>query len=794
MIALTRIGRTRLSRAKISRAAYAAARLGCAAIVPLSLAHGVHAQEATQSTSSSQDPALAQLSLEEVIVTARKRSELLQDVPMSILAVSEETLENAGVNAMNELFRIAPGLVLTEGTGGANAALTLRGLGTFSFATGAIDPTISTAVDGVVSGVTGGGGLTDFSDVERIEVLRGPQGTLFGKNSSGGLVHVITKDPTEDLSANLGFEYSPTYRRNRINGAISGPIAGEELLGRLSFFSTSRDGYIRNVLDGRMVGDDNQLGLRGKLLFTPGEATRLKLSASRVERDRPDSFEQNLVRGVDDSTFVLVRDFNSDLASPTNDRMRGFGRTVYEEEINDISLQWDQSFGDFTLTSITAYGEWLYDQNPDGQVPLNEVPVAWVTKTITNFDQSQWSQEVRLASPEGGLIDYVVGVYAFEQKFLKRADALLDLSLLGVPSTYLGFNVDDEINTSNYAGFGELNLNLSESFTVIAGARWTREKKDLDHKALPMSAPGGATVIPIGASGFPDTTEETSASELTWRAGVRWEPSADHMLYATVATGFKGPAFNINASSELPNVLITVDPETSLSYETGWKGMLMDDRVRVGVALFLTELEDFQAQGREFVTMDDGLRIGFDVLKNAGRVESKGAEIDLQAAPTDSLLFNANLAYTDAKYDEYLNAPCYSQQTAERGCVGGVQDLSGTRLARAPKWAGNVGAQYAFPLGALSYQGLARLDYSWRDEIDWAFNGAPNATEGSLGLLAASIGIRDSHDRYSLIVYGENLTDEFHTNGISGGANAGTHTLLPEYRRIWGIRLECNFD
>jgi iron complex outermembrane receptor protein len=714
---------------------------------------------------------------------------------MSIVAKSGEELRAAGVERLDELFREVPGLVLTEGSqGGLNAALSLRGLGTFTYAIGAVDPTISTAVDGVVSGVTGGGALANFDDIERIEVLRGPQGTLFGKNSSGGLVNIVTKDPTSTFSADFGAEYSPTYHHFMMNGAVSGPLAGDRLLGRISGYASGRGGFIKNLYDDRMVGDDQQAGVRAKLLFKPTDSTRIKLSASHVERRQPDSFEQNLLGAIDRQTFVLDIKYNSDLASPTNDKMRGIGRSDYRENINDAYVQVEQDIGKDTLTLLSAYGGWKFDQNPEGQLPLNEVPVPWVRQSITNVDQSQWSNELRIASPKGGMIDYVVGLYAFEQDFRKRSLAYLDLGQLGIPNIFIGFNVNDKIKTLSYAGFGEMNLHLNNEFTLIAGARWTRERKELSHRTLDLVAPDpGAIVIPIGASGYPDTDDTVTAKDLTWRGGATWQPNRRHLFYATISTGFKGPAFNLNVSSAIPNVLIAIKPETSKSFELGWKATLLDYRLTTALSLFHTTLNNFQAQGREIITDSSGLQLGFDVLANAGKVRTQGVELEINAVPTRNLSLSMDAAYTDAKYLRYTNASCYGGQTEAQGCIGGAQDLSGRHLPRAPKWMLNAHAQYRLPLESMPFDGLLRLDYSWRSRIDWSFSGAPNASEGPLGLVNASIGATGKNREYNLVLYVDNLTNQFFTNGISGGASAGTHTILPEYKRTWGVRFDYRF-
>lgn len=732
--------------------------------------------------------------IEEIIVTARKRDEDVQDVPLSMVVASSDTLKSASIDALNELHRIAPNLVLTEELGGAQSSITLRGIGTFTAGTEAIEPSVATVVDGVVSGTTGGGGVTNFSDLDRIEVLRGPQGTLFGKNSSGGLVHILTKDPTDTFSANVGARYG-TYDEIKVDGAVSGSLIDDKLLGRLSYFASKRDGYIENLLDGRMIGDDNQVGVRGKLLFTPWDTTQLKLTVSAVRRDQDDSSRQALQRSVsaeDPDLFgQLLYRYLSDIASETNDKHYGIGRVAYEDDISNVSLQWDQTLGDFTLTSVSAYSTWSWDTNPGRHVPAdNHTPEPFVQLDTAGFRQHQWSQEVRLASPTDKFIDYVLGIYLFDQSFVRTLEQRIDLASLGIPIIGVnGFNKDD-VDTWNYAAFGEANIHITDEVTLIAGARWTHEEKQFDHKVLPPEVSGDFT---FGASGLPDTTDEVKVSDWTWRVGARWEPNANSMMYVTVSTGFKGPAYNTNATVELSTDLLRVAPETSTSYEAGWKTTLLDDRLSTSLAVFYTELEDFQAETIETFEIQDGLEGSFALLTNAGKVVSKGVELELQAAPTDNLLFNLNAAYTDAKYDQFVSAPCFNLQTEAEGCLDGRQDLSGTRLPRAPRWSFNTNAQYDFPIAQVRLDGFVRVEYSWRDNMDWSFRGEPNATEDPVGLLGASIGVSGANDRYALSVYGKNLTDEFNTNGIVGGKFDVRHYLTPYYQRTFGIRFDYNF-
>ena len=263
-------------------------------------------------------------------------------------------------------------------------------------------------------------------------------------------------------------------------------------------------------------------------------------------------------------------------------------------------------------------------------------------------------------------------------------------------------------------------------------------------------------------------------------------------MYATVATGFKGPTFNANASTDLPGALLRIDPETSTSYELGWKSDLLAHRLRTGLALFYTTLENFQADVVEsLVDPVTGERQDVQLVRNANKIVSKGVELELQAVPTDHLTFSFNGAYTDAQYTDFANAPCYPGQTASEGCANSIQDLSGTPLPRAARWTFNTNADYGFPLGALPFEGFVRLEYDWRDRMPWSLTNAPDTTEGSLGLLGGSLGIRDVDNRFIVRIYGKNLTDKFHTIGISDPG--GNHYLNPDYRRIWGVSFNYNF-
>lgn len=719
---------------------------------------------------------VAESQIEGITVTARKREERLQDVPASIAAASAETISQLNMVNVTELNAVAPGLTFVTNPSrfGSGPTIALRGVSTQTQGSGVQD-SVAIVIDGVVIERAKAGAFPDLSDTQRIEILRGPQGTLFGKNASAGVISITTKDPTDESVSELAVDYG-TYDNAMVRGAVSGPLIDEQLAGRLSVYRKSRDGYVENIYDGGKWEDDEQTGARGKLVFTPSDADTLKLSADYIEQKN--SAGANVIRAFTSSTPQYVIDAHAGIVGPENDKInaRPFGQN--RQTAGGAALQWDRSIGEHTWTTLTAYR--AYDQDFEAGTytwltPLNDGIQLGYT------DQDQYSAETRIASPSGERFEYVAGLYALANDI---RTGIYDPGTLVVGTTNRNSrNSVSLVETFNYAAFAEVNADATEQLTLTAGLRWTHEDVDSRVTGFPITPGYIRFGHPLGT-----TNGSATASKVSWKLGGQWRMDADRMFYASVATGFKGPGFNVN--NGVLGDPEPVAPETSTSYELGMKTQYFDRRLTLNLNLFHTRFENFQTQGGFVEPGNVTARI---ILLNAQELRTEGVEAEFAAVLTDSLSINANVSYADAKFERFANAPCYPRQpVGANECVGNVQDLSGSRLPNAPRWNANLFGAYEFQIPNTSWDGFAHLNYSWRDDIQWNALGSPAGIEPGYSLLGAALGVRTGDDRLAVKLYGKNLTDKFHTSGIVVGQQIH-HFLPPDYRRIFGVDVALKY-
>jgi iron complex outermembrane receptor protein len=750
------------------------------------------------------DPGADEADLEEIIVTARRRDESLQDVPISIVARTGDYLEEAGISSITELERVVPGFVFEEFEGGGQSTISIRGMSTFSQEL-ASSQSVGLLVDDVVVDNVGQT-IAQFNDIERIEVLRGPQGTLFGRNTTGGVVHIVTSDPIDEFEGKASFTYG-SYDEVTWNGTVNIPIA-ETFAARASAFATSRDGYIENINDGQLLGSDDQAGARVKFLFTPQDGRRVTATAMYVERDQEGrgSGSGSPVVAFGPTTPQEDRDINAGIAGPENDKVNGRGSHPLSDRLWGVSLTWEESIGEFELKSITALEYWKWNFGEDALFRSFEDPIdpKFWHKFFLSFENTGWSQELRLASPAGKRLEYVVGAFVSGndltevRDFLGNASSDPDLA----NAIFIYEKTVQDSDLLNYAIFGEADFHLLDTLTLTAGLRWTHDETDVisDATAAPGFIPElgigfdeqGRLYIPILAAPFGLQESSVSANEWTWRAGLRWAPTEDLMVYGSAARGFKGPT--VTALGPVG----TVEPEFVTNYELGAKATLLDGHVTASFAVFHADVEDFQAEGTDIVEAG-GEEVTFFRLTNAAEMRSRGAEFELSVAISDQMSFDLGLAYTDSEFESFPAASCFSDQTEAEGCVVdpetgiATQDLSGKPLPLVAPWSGNVAAIYDFALPFWDADSTVRLDYSYRDKINWTRGLAPRAESDAVGILGLSLSLGSQDDGYEVVGFIKNLADEYVVNGLTGGNGTITADLQPEYQRTWGITFNYRF-
>ena len=704
------------------------------------------------------------LALEEVIVTATKREQNLQDVSVAVTALSEDILREAQIVSSEDLTQLVPSLNLQKGSNVRQTSFNIRGIGTQSFST-AVEPSVSTMLDGVVMGRSGQAFLR-LLDIERVEVLRGPQGTLFGKNSTGGVVHLITKDPSEEFSGELmgsvvsGDEY-------RAGATISGPLT--ETLGfRLTASGSDVDGYTKNYYDGDYYNGSKDWSVRGKLRWDPTDTLSFKWASDYYDAECECSVSPmrsiEPYGGNEDAVQAVL-----DLIDPVepgdeNDEVNVNSTPLTENSQWGHSLEINWDIGDYSLTSITAARGFEIDGKSDGDLDGQPINVLGFAQGGTT-DQDQFTQELRLASPANESLNYVVGLFYFDQtverQFIRSFEIVPGLPGEGI-ATF-------EADTSNWAAFGEATWHISDTWRFIFGARYTQDELEFEFERVREGFPVGVP-DPVPLAG-----QDTDEDDISGKLALQWDYSENGMTYLSYTEGYKGPAFDLTFGTD-PVDLDRVEPETSESWELGLKTRMWDGRLQLNLALFDAVYTDFQSQA--FFDPDgvpdcpddnpgcdpDDDPGGF-LLINAGEVSTQGLELDLLAQVSENLRVSGGLAIIDAKIDDYPAGVCSAGQNFRDECPDGLQDLSGGDLPFSPDLKINLAASYVWQRDSL-FDVVFNGSIRYQDEVQYGLHQDENTIGDAYTILDAGLSIQSHNDSWEAMFYVKNLTDEFYPGSI----------------------------
>ncbi len=755
----------------------------------------------------------------EIIVTAQKRSERLQDVPLAVTVVSGDTLAATGKVSLEGAQYLVPTLNFLKSGTTLNQSLFLRGVGTATFSI-AGEPSVSTVLDGVVFS-RAGEAFSDLLDIERIEVLRGPQGTLFGKNASAGVINIVSKRPTREFSGygELGFFTDTEYRAR---GAINVPLA-ENVWSRLSGYYSNYDGNIRNVTRNTLVNGWEHYGGRLQIEAEPTSDLSLMFIAD-YHRNNDDCCAEVIgtppVR-ASDGAFV-TNDSSAALPTPRGDETRQVAQnliTATRETGYGFSLQADYTVAEHTVTSITSYRNWKNTEIRDGD---------WLPMAFINFNQLHdfgpqtghtVTQEVRLTSPGKQFFDYVIGGFyssavserTFTRDVVRCAAAVGAVipagltpcsSPLAAPSTFPSGTANFGSTFDNIAVFGQGTMNLASWVRLIGGIRFTSDHLDVFHSRVSRNLDTAAGV-PIGTAGINPNfdqgvanspgvngvvtatngvpfTARTSATNFSGKAGIQADLTENNIAYFTYSRGYKGPAFNVffNLSKNGTNVIA---PETSDAYEIGLKNTFLDGRLILNIAGYYAVYDNFQANNPDLVA-------GVVVTRftNAGKVSTRGVELDASFRPIPDLNFSGGVAYTDAKVDAF------------RAPLGATVIPAGTPLAFAPKWKGNLSVDYRIRTGGaadvyLGAQGSfqsSQLSLFAADPVQRRLG-----TIDAYGLVNLTAAIATNDDKYRLTFQVRNLFDQSFAAAIANGGPGGAYRYqIPrDADRYYGVTGRVNF-
>ena len=698
---------------------------------------------------------------DQIIVTAQKREQNLQDVPIAISAASGEQLRNAGVTSVAALSELIPSVTFTQSTGDINSSVNIRGVGTSVFSS-AVEPSVSFVVDGVVL-ARQGQAFQDLIDIERVEVLRGPQSTLFGKNASAGVVNVITQAPSEEfefVGEALYAELDEVQLRATASGRVSDTVGA-----RLTGFFSRRDGHIENVFDGRDLNGGERWGLRGKVQFDPSDDLSVLVIAdySETDNDCCQYTARDFSAALNAAQGALVQQALAPVVPGEENRQTNVrAPVVNDSEQWGLSMQADYDLGGHALTSITAYREWDFNNNIDVDGTPGEIATLGVVQLDVNAGDTgtrQFSQELRLASPTGERLDYVLGVYAFvldlDRRFERRLSAFVPA--LNGPVFRSG-QFDGAVTTQNYSVFGNVNYLLTDRLTFNGGFRVIYEKLDYEVFRDPADTlEAGDIPLGGGAGTFVDIDDSTDDFALAGKAGFTYALADNANAYFSYSRGYKGRAFDVAFTTT--DSAEPIDAEKSNALEAGVKAQFFDRRLTVNTAFFHTEFSNFQEQ----VAIPGELTA---VLINAGDVRTRGVEVEVSARPTDALAFSGGVTFADAEITEFPQGPCFPGQTEDEGCIGGVQDLAGGDLPNAPDWRLNLTARYDAPLNFVPLNGFIQANYRWQDEVQFALEQDPLTIQDAYGILNMSVGVRTPDNGVQATLFVRNLTDETYTANI----------------------------
>ncbi|HET6526318.1 TonB-dependent receptor [Sphingopyxis sp.] len=713
---------------------------------------------------------------DEIIVTATRREERLQDVPLSVTAVSGESLAQSGLKEVSDIQYLAPNITFSATNPVSNGGgYQIRGVGTQTYDSG-VEQTVGLVIDGVVIGLSRDPGSTGFADIERIEVLRGPQGTLFGKNSSAGVIQVVTKRPRmDDASFSLDLKYGE--RNDRVVQASANVPLDDTLALRISGYSNGQDGAIPYVLaPSHAVGDRRNNGVRAKLLWEPSDTLSFLLSG---EYQTAFARDGQIIQSLGTSAL-----FNSQFASfaekPGPNVYKSYmdGDWTADTKLYAGSIEINADIGEHTLTSITAYRQLETLQLSD----IDASPANIFNNSDGGVDSNQFTQELRLTSPGGNRLEYVLGLYYYRTENGGYAVQYGNYyGLFGAPVVVGGGRRDATNKVRSLAAFGNVTFALTDAFKLIGGLRYTNDR---NHGTLVVS-PLPFPAVPLGI--LPNYDGTVKADNVSGKVGVQFEPSRDFMLYATYSTGFKGPAIDGTAG-----IIREVRPETVKSWEVGLKTSFLDGKGNFNIAAYWSNYRDFQAQ-----TFDITITPPAFYLSNAGLLRARGIEVETGFRVIPALRLSASGAYNDATFREY-DGQCYPGQPISpvvgQGCyvVPGttttVANYRGFRLPNAPKWSYILRADYKQAVGG-DMAIDAAANWAWRTKTQ-AVIGDPNAQIPSYGLLNGTIGFGAEDGSWRVGIYARNLLDKrFYAPYAAGVINPGGYSkiVMPEaFRTIGG--------
>lgn len=752
----------------------------------------------------------------DIVVTARRRDENVQDVPIALTVINEELLDRTGAYNVAQISQVAPSVQLLS-SNPRNTAITIRGLGaSYGLANDGLEQGVGIYVDQVYYGRPAAATL-DFVDLEQIEILRGPQGTLFGKNTTAGALNITTQAPsfTPEALAELSVG---DHNFLQAKASLSGPLIGDTLAGRLSFVWTQRDGLLYNVTQDERQNSQDSISWRGQLLFQPTDDLRVRLYADYSDQT-PECCTQVYVRvgetlkpaNLEFAALAAGRGYVPASTDPY-DRLADVDGGILADQIHrGVSAIVDYDFGWATLTSVSAWRSWDWrPQNDRDYTALD------ITRQSANpSDQDQWSQELRLSGGSGNFT-WVGGLYVFHQAvethgvteygadatyWLSPAFYQANLAVTGRPRLdallggYTVFN-DSQIETDSYAAFAQFTWDITPELHLTPGLRYTREEKQGDYAATVTGGLANPIAPELSARNGVARAQAYGASledeDLSGQVALSYDVSDTLLVYGSWARSYKSGGINMAGIPNLPNgqpslTNAVVEPESVTTYELGVKAHWFDNRLTTNLAAYHTEVEDYQAN---VVDTGPGALRGY--LANAEKVEIQGIELDTVARPNEYLDFYANVAWTDGEYASFANGPCPLERvgTSTVAC-----DLSGEQLPGVSPWAVGAGGEVHGPAAWFGVPGEAFFgtDLSYRSTYNSDASVSQYTEIEGYPLVSLRAGYR-ADNGWEAFVWVRNAFDEDYLQFVSVQAgNSGLVIGNPGDPRTVGFTLRARY-
>lgn len=769
----------------------------------------VHAQD--QAPQSPPDAAAADaqspFGLEEIVVTAQRRPESLQRVPVSVTAISGDTLVNRVINDLTDVGTAAPSLQV-----GNDKTFSVRGIGTLAFSD-TIDPSVAISLDGVNLGRPALGG-TLFNDVAQIEVLNGPQGLLFGKNASAGLLNVVTVRP--EIGATSGSFSAEFDSRDTPDGDAQGwitratlnaPVTEDSAL-RVNLLYSDQE-PITNLVGTEPAKHDTfgrQYGVRGKYLWQPSDELSVYVIGEYGEEHGIATYYDSTYRSLgagSGNTAPLAA--NGIAAGPENFAWSADGDLYRDLKVMGLQSELAYTFANgLRLVELAAWKG--YKQATALDSDYTNFDGASINRSRARYEQ--FTNELRLELPTMDKLEGQAGLYYFQSNIeltslLAGNNYLPDFLLPNFPfcvgaaaqpgapppacstsnSYFLGSDRDYELDTRSYAAFGQFTYEAIDELKLIAGGRVTHDELSID-----LAQNYGAYFFPLGIRGtFDDSTDNT---DFSWKLGAQYQVTPALMIYSFYGRGYKGPGFNDNASSAIAP--LRVEPETNNALELGLKSNWFANRLTVNVSAFLQKFDDYQTQ-----SFDQGS--GSFIVQNAARLTSKGVEITALARPFAGFSLNGAATFLRSEFDDFPGAQCYPGQPLPSCAADGTFNAAGLTTPTAPKFAGTLEAAYERSI-ADAVVGFVSLNYYHRDAINFTVNRAPEAGIGAIDVLGANVGV-SFRDALRVSIFCRNCSNEIYPLSILpeyGDSVMGIGTYLQRFGnnsvRTLGVQFSYSFE